>query len=146
MFLCIVQLSLCIKMKLDKNSCNVNSNKLDLVKVNPVRIVIFGLATYFFVFANVIDAKVRIWVADPFRPKLDVISPQQNMSRQVILPSETSIVVQGIMKMGSSYNAMISNKFVREGDSIGGFIVKSIGKDKIIVQGSSGELRQVLFN
>jgi len=133
-------------MKLDKNSCNVNSNKLDLVKVNPVRIVIFGLATYFFVFANVIDAKVRIWVADPFRPKLDVISPQQNMSRQVILPSETSIVVQGIMKMGSSYNAMISNKFVREGDSIGGFIVKSIGKDKIIVQGSSGELRQVLFN
>ncbi|MBT5955020.1 hypothetical protein HOG98_09920 [bacterium] len=124
----------------------MNSNKLDLVKVNPVRIVIFGLATYFFVFANVIDAKVRIWVADPFRPKLDVISPQQNMSRQVILPSETSIVVQGIMKMGSSYNAMISNKFVREGDSIGGFIVKSIGKDKIIVQGSSGELRQVLFN
>ena len=54
--------------------------------------------------------------------------PQEN---QKTTRSASGFVLNGIVKMGQEYVALINNKIVREGDAIGGKKVLSINKDEV---------------
>lgn len=74
------------------------------------------------------------WIQSPHRDPFGIKQTVQRAEGAPVL----SAVLNGIWRQGSSYLAVVNQRVVQEGDSVGEFIVHRIEFDRVLFRGPSG--------